>query len=64
MTLADLEAAIAEVHQRATKLYLQRQSLEQQRQVIQQQASMNDLALVMTDGELEALERLRAKVMD
>jgi len=64
MTRADLDAAIADVHQRATALYLQRQQIEAQRQVLQQQAQQTDFALIETDGELKALEALRAKVTD
>jgi hypothetical protein len=63
VTLADLETAIADVHQRATALYLQRQQIEGQRQMIQQQAAQCDLALVGTDGELKALESLRGKLV-
>ncbi len=58
MTMADLDRAIAEVHTRATALYLQRQQIEAQRQATQQQAMQCDLALVRTDGELTALEAL------
>jgi hypothetical protein len=62
MTAEDLDAMIAEVHQRATALYLQRQQIETSRVQLQQQATQCDLALVGTDGELKALTALRLKV--
>lgn len=57
MTLSE---RLAETHQRAARLYLQRQQLEAQRQQIAALAAQCEQALLKTDGEVELLESLMA----
>jgi len=56
-----LNERLGETHQRAARLYLQRQDLEQQRQALQAKAVQVEQALLKTDGEVELLQALIAE---